>query len=126
MPSPSRPIMIVEDDPYIMSAIVEILQMNGRELIVATNGLEAVQKLKVLRPYEYPCCIILDLMMPVMSGEEFIFQIQAMGRVELDSIPIIVSSANNRLKDLDSQRIKNKMNKPIDISFLEEIAETYV
>ena len=40
-----------------------------------------------------PCCIILDLMMPVMTGEEFIYHIQALNRVELDSNPIIVSSA---------------------------------
>ena len=123
--SPMRPIMIVEDDVYIMNAMVEVFQTLGRELIVAENGHVALEKLKALREYEYPCCIILDLMMPQMRGEEFIFKIQALGKVDLDSIPIVVSSADIRLQELYSERVRTKIYKPIDIKQLEELAAYY-
>lgn len=117
--------MIVEDDPYIMNSMVEIFGMYGRSLQVAPNGAAGIQLLKNLKPHEYPSCIILDLMMPEMTGEEFIFHIQALGRVELDSIPIIVSSASPKVEHLAEPRVKYKLRKPICISHLEEIAASY-
>lgn len=117
--------MIVEDDPYIMSNLTEIFMMMDRNLIVAHNGLAGIDTLKKLKVHEYPCCIILDLMMPQMTGEEFIFQIQALGNVELDSIPIIVSSASQKIYTLDAPRVKYKLKKPIMIEDLEEIAANY-
>jgi CheY-like chemotaxis protein len=120
-----RPIMIVEDDPYIMSTMTEVFLMMDRQMIVAQNGKLGIEKLKKLRPDEFPCCIILDLMMPEMTGQEFIFHIQALGNVELDSIPIVVSSADPKLKNLDSPRIRYKLQKPINLKDLEDIAEMY-
>lgn len=125
MTRPPRPIMIVEDDPYIMSNLTEIFMMMDRNLIVAHNGLAGIEALKKLKVHEYPCCIILDLMMPQMTGEEFIFHIQALGNVELDSIPIIVSSASQKIYTLDAPRVKYKLKKPIMIEDLEEIAANY-
>lgn len=123
--NPFRPIMIVEDDPYIMNSMVEVFTLLGRSLLVAPNGLAGINILKNLRSYEYPCCIILDLMMPEMTGEEFIFHIQALGRVELDSIPIIVSSASGKLESLLDPRVTYKLKKPISMEHLEEISAIY-
>ncbi len=117
--------MIVEDDPYIMNSMVEVFGMYGRSLQVASNGLAGIQLLKNLRPHEYPSCIILDLMMPEMTGEEFIFHIQALGRVELDSIPIIVSSASSKIEKLSEPRVTYKLKKPMCITHLEEISTNY-
>lgn len=119
------PIMIVEDDPSIMNNMVEIFQLLGRKVIMAQNGFIGIEKLKHMPPHHYPRCIILDLMMPQMDGEQFIYQIQALGKVELDCIPIVVSSAAPRLQRLDSERIRIKLRKPIDFRDLEEISQTY-
>lgn len=121
----SRPIMIVEDDVTILSTVVEIFQMHNRKTIYARNGRAGIDLLKSLREDQYPSCIILDLMMPEMTGEEFIYQIQALGRVELDSIPIIVLSASTRVIELDSPRVTYKLKKPIDIKELEFVATNY-
>lgn len=117
--------MIVEDDPYIMNTLTEVFQLMGRDVIVADNGRTGIDLLKKMPDHRYPCCIILDLMMPQMNGEQFIYQIQALGKVELDSIPIVVSSADPRLHHLDSERVRFKLKKPVDIQDLEELSNTY-
>ena len=47
----------------------EILEDEGYEVSVAANGLEAFKELAQGPP---PCVILLDLMMPVMNGAEFL------------------------------------------------------
>ena len=120
-----KPIMLVEDDHSIMSSMVEIFTYLDRSLILAHNGREGIDLLKNLSPAEYPCCIILDLMMPEMSGEEFILKLQALGQVDLDSIPIVVSSASARIDKMQNPRVVRKLKKPIDLSHLEEIAAAF-
>src|SRR5688500_4362294 len=121
----SKPILIVEDDIYIMNTMTEIFMLYDREILVAKDGKSGIEILKKLRPHEFPCCIILDLMMPVMTGQEFIYQIQALGNVELDSIPIIISSASTDVDLMDEPRVVQKLKKPISIEDLELIAQTY-
>lgn len=120
-----RPIMIVEDDVMILNSVVEVLQVYDRETLYARNGRAAIEMLKKLREDQYPCCIILDLMMPEMTGEEFIFHIQALGRVELDSIPIVVLSASTKMQLLDSPRVTYKLSKPVDINEIVHVATHY-
>ncbi len=125
MKQSSRPIMIVEDDAYIQNDMQDVFDLLNRKIVMAKNGQHGIDILKSLRPHEYPCCIILDLMMPVMTGEEFIFHIQALGRQELDSIPIIVSSAHVKVDQMVEPRVKQKMRKPINLEDLENIANNY-
>lgn len=61
-------VLIVEDDPDLNSAYSMILTKNGYTVKSAYNGEEAMKTLKNFKPQ----LILLDLLMPVMGGLEFL------------------------------------------------------
>ncbi len=83
-----RTILIVEDDPDIRDAIRSILEDEGYEVEEATNGREGLERLRTI---ERPCLVLLDLMMPVMSGPEFLAALQ--NEDAIATIPVVVVSA---------------------------------
>jgi CheY-like chemotaxis protein len=62
-------ILIIEDEPDLRETLKELFQLEGFKVLTASNGQEG---LKALRESGKPCLIFLDLMMPIMSGWEFI------------------------------------------------------
>lgn len=81
-------ILVVDDDEAIRESLSDCLRDEGFEVVCARNGAEALASLEAM---ESPIVILLDLMMPVMSGWEFLEVVQASDR--LSAIPIIVVSA---------------------------------
>jgi two-component system chemotaxis response regulator CheY len=63
----NRSVLVVDDDPFIVDALAELLRDEGCKVNVASNGLQALASLREL------CVdvILLDLMMPIMDGWEF-------------------------------------------------------
>ncbi len=59
-------VLIVDDEANIRETIAFILEMEGYEVIVASNGVEALEKLRKYKPK----FMILDVMMPKMNGYE--------------------------------------------------------
>lgn len=74
------------------------LELAGASVVTASNGAEAYN---VARAH-VPCLIILDLMMPIMTGEEF-RKVQLANDV-LRKIPVVVVSAH-----YDAPRIARRM-----------------
>jgi CheY-like chemotaxis protein len=62
-------VLLVDDDQDVLDALAELLRDEGFEVAEAHNGREA---LNLLRGAAQPALILLDLMMPVMSGLEFL------------------------------------------------------
>ena len=62
-----RPVLIVEDDPSTRQLLAQLFQSDGIAAVTASNGQEGLDRLKQDRP----CLVLLDLMMPVVSGEDF-------------------------------------------------------
>ena len=62
-------ILVVDDDADIRETLREVLKHSGHEVVTAGNGLEA---LRILRDGLAPCLVLLDLMMPIMDGYEFL------------------------------------------------------
>ena len=81
-------IMVIDDDESIGNMEQELLEREGYQVQRAFSGTEALLLLKQKRPN----LILLDLMLPGMSGEKVLSQIQG--------IPIIVVSAKT---DADSK-----------------------
>ena len=77
-------VLIVEDDPDLNEAFKIVLDKEGYEVIAAFNGQEALGFLEEDSPN--PDIILLDLLMPVMSGEEFLREINESGY----KIPVVV------------------------------------
>jgi CheY-like chemotaxis protein len=86
---PVRPvIMVIDDDSAIRSAISELLDDAGYQVIEAADGREGLTHLsKGVLPH----LIVLDLMMPVADGWKF--RAEQMMNPALASIPVIVITA---------------------------------
>ncbi len=84
---PKKTIAIIEDDPYISNLLHESLTQEGYEALRAYSGTEALYLLAKYRPN----LILLDLMLPGLSGEELL--------PHLAGIPVIVVSARVNLED---------------------------
>lgn len=61
-------ILVVEDDKDLNNAYRIILESEGHKVEVAFNGQEALKKIKTFEPQ----LILLDLLMPIMGGLEFL------------------------------------------------------
>jgi len=85
-------ILIVEDDSEINDLLKKILFIAGYEIHQAYSGTEAALCLKNITPD----LILLDLMLPGMSGEEFLQQLRNELRY---TVPVLVLSSKNALKD---------------------------
>ncbi|MDR0361142.1 MAG: response regulator [Planctomycetota bacterium] len=85
-------VLIVEDSAIIRRLIKDQVKKLGYEPREAENGAEALKDMAV----KIPDCIILDLMMPVMSGPELLEKMQA--DPVLKEVPVIVVTA---LSDMD-------------------------
>src|SRR4051812_46327475 len=65
----SAKILIVEDDVDIRDSLRQLLEDEGFSVLTAGNGREGLERLKSM---SQPCLILLDLLMPVMDGREFL------------------------------------------------------
>lgn len=88
-PGRGKTILLIEDDEIVRRAIQMVLEWEGYQVQCAGNGQEA---LNVLRAGQIqPCLILLDIMMPVLDGEQF--RQEQLRDPNLASIPVIVVSA---------------------------------
>jgi two-component system phosphate regulon response regulator PhoB len=110
-----RPLVyVVDDDDFIREAISDALVDGGYEVHAYRNGREAV---RALEASEVPSLILLDWMMPVMSGAEFIREEQAL--VKRKEIPVVVVSAvADRIGEIPA--VQEKIRKPVELGELLE------
>ncbi|HEY0093927.1 MAG TPA: response regulator [Archangium sp.] len=85
-------LLIVDDEVAILEALTDILSVEGYEVATAANGAEGLKRAGEDRPD----LILLDLMMPVMDGQEMLRRIKE--SPELRSIPVVVMSAGRVTK----------------------------
>jgi DNA-binding response OmpR family regulator len=85
-----RKILIVDDEPNIVTALEFLLQRSGYEVLIARNGADA---LKLVEEHK-PDLVLLDVMMPVKSGYEVCQRMRE--RADLRHIKIIMLTAKGR------------------------------
>lgn len=112
-------ILVVEDDVGIRDAIVEFLRDEGFHASGAANGKEALQ---FLAQEQRPCLILLDWMMPIMNGLEFL-KARA-NRDKLGTIPVVVVSAVAE-KAKGFPGVAATVKKPIDLNMILEAIQTH-
>lgn len=111
-------ILVVEDDEDIRSAMVDILESEGYHAESATNGQEA---LELLHKISKPCLVLLDMMMPIMNGREFLDKI--MEDAILAPIPVLIVSA---IADKsDTTGAVGFLKKPVDIDMVMKMVDRY-
>ena len=112
-----KKILIVEDDSDFQDIYQLYLQGESFQVLVASNGKEAVAILEK----ETPDLIILDLIMPVMDGEEFYVWLRAQEKWR--QIPVIIASVNDKMPQrvTDLGGIAGSLKKPFEIDVLLEM-----
>src|SRR5262249_30994323 len=86
----ARTVLLVEDDLDIRDILQDVLESDGYDVIPAANGKQALDFLKMNDPPGADL-VILDLMMPLVTGWEVLDRMQEDPR--LAEIPVIVVSA---------------------------------
>lgn len=81
-------VLVVEDEEDLREMMRDSLELNGYHVVTAEHGQDALQKISNI---EHLCLVILDLLMPVMSGWDFLEMIRQ--RSELASVPVVVHSS---------------------------------
>ena len=109
-----RSILIVEDDLDVRDALTQVLEFEGYSVVGATNGQEAIDR---LREGNLPSLILLDLMMPVMDGLQF--RAAQMSDPSIADIPVIVISADGKVdQKAAALGVAAYMKKPLDVDSL--------
>lgn len=119
-------ILLAEDNELNMEIASFILQEAGARVVPAHDGAEALELFKASEPGLIDA-VVMDIMMPVMSGFEASSAIRKTGREDAAALPIIAITANvsevDRKAALDSG-MSAYLTKPIDAALLiETIAE---
>ena len=119
----AKSIVVADDDPDILSIVAMSLETQGYDVYKATNGREAVD---LVRDH-HPDLIILDMMMPVMSGYEAIAELKADDSTR--DIPIIGLSAKAMATDMERATdvgIDGYITKPFRIAQVLSVVENYL
>jgi CheY-like chemotaxis protein len=101
-------VLVVDDDNDILDAMRETLEREGYRVLSAANGIEAFTVLS----REKVDLILLDLLMPAMSGWEFLES--NAGDELLASTPIVVVSAAPHDLATDGGNVKAVLQKPFE------------
>jgi CheY-like chemotaxis protein len=102
-------ILVVDDDADSRETLAELLASRGYAVESAENGRQALEYLSCSKP----ALIILDLMMPVMSGWEFLERQRIDPR--LQPLPVVVMTASGLVHDIKANAV---IQKPVDFGAL--------
>jgi CheY-like chemotaxis protein len=105
-------IMVVEDNPDMLSTLAMVLEFEGYSVLTALNGLEAQQCLQDVSAL--PALILLDLQMPVMDGQTFLRTLPGLAIPGAAEVPVLVLTASTE----QPPGVVGTLRKPYDIAEL--------
>jgi CheY-like chemotaxis protein len=109
-------VLVVDDEAAICHSLAELLESEGYATVIAHDGEEA---LAWLGQHDAPAAMILDLMMPRVSGWDVLAKLTR-GKQTPPPFPIIVVSAfpGSAQRTVDEYRPAAVLGKPLDIDAL--------
>ncbi|MCI9242007.1 MAG: response regulator [Lawsonibacter sp.] len=110
-------VLLVEDNEINCEIVEFMLKAAGVEVATANDGKAAVDAFASSAPGFFDC-VLMDLMMPVMSGYEAARVIRGLDRPDAASVPIIALSANTFEEDVAlamDAGMNEHLSKPVDI-----------
>lgn len=112
-------VLVVEDDQSVQNLLTMLLEGEGFDVITAKDGLEGLVKLDL----QHPSLVILDLMMPNVSGDRLFEEVRQDPR--LRDVPILIVSGRHDVHESFDDLIgrENVFPKPLDPTALVERVE---
>lgn len=92
-------VLVVEDEPSILKLLCQNLTLRGYDVVAATDGQSGLEQARSSQPD----LIMLDLMLPAVSGWDVLKQLSREGI--LDGTPVIVVTAASREEDERRARV---------------------
>lgn len=121
----TQSILIIEDNAEIRETLRDVFELEGYAVELAENGQAGLSAATRADP---PCLILLDLMMPVMDGWQFLQAIKAPGCEVLARVPVVVVSGiadHAAVSDLKDRYGCDVVRKPPDIDCLLALARRH-
>jgi len=104
---------VVDDEEGFRDGVADLLNMEGYDVSVARNAVEAIRVLPDFRPE----VILLDLRMPLLDGESFLRGIR--GLPASRDVPVVLISAKEELREIASRYgAAGYLSKPFEASQL--------
>lgn len=115
-------VLVVDDDANIRRMMIAALKRDGYAFLEAPNGRDALELMR----HEHPDVVVLDLMMPIVSGWQVLQERQH--DPVLSRIPVIVVSANRdpELASAIDKGVCAFLPKPFDIGALAALVKSCV
>ena len=120
-PSGRRRVLVVDDEPELRAVLVEYLQGKGFEVLQVGGGEEALRRFPEFRPH----IVLLDIMMPGLSGVETLRRIKTLQ----PGIAVIMVSA---IEDQEAARqtlvlgAASYVAKPVDFQYLDSVLQVHL
>lgn len=111
----SKNILVVDDDPIILSALKRVLEVKGYRVMVATDGLELAHKLETARFHMF----ILDINLPWVDGYELCRMIKS--HPMYSGLPLILISSLAKKEDVEKGYMcgaDDYLIKPFDMNYI--------
>lgn len=119
----AKTILVADDDPDILSIVSMSLETQGYTVYKATNGREAVD----LAKQHHPDLVLMDMMMPIVSGYEAVTELKADAATR--EITIVGLSAKAMATDMERATdvgIDGYITKPFRIAQVLTVVESYL
>ena len=110
-------ILVIEDEPAIAELFQELLEDEGYHVVLAYNGQEGLDALQQVIPELVFC----DVMMPMMSGWEFLDAFRALP--EFADVPIVMMSAAPSIPIKYEELYTTFLPKPLNFNDLLDLVE---
>ena len=118
-------VLLVEDNEINCEIVEFMLGQAGAKVVTANDGKAAVDAFSASAPGTFHC-VLMDLMMPVMSGYEASRVIRGLDRPDAKTVPIIALSANAFEEDVAMAKaagMNEHLAKPMDINKLFKVMQ---
>lgn len=108
-----RTALVVDDDPFVVSALAELLEEEGFDVHTATNGFSALRRAAELRP----AVILLDLALPERSGGQLLADLRSDAATR-DLAIVVVTGHADGLTEQQVADTDGLISKPFDAAEL--------
>jgi DNA-binding response OmpR family regulator len=98
MVAKTKSILVIDDNDDIRGLLSLVLQKEGYEVLEAAGGSEALIKINESKPD----LILLDVMMPGLSGLEVLATIRESREKKISEVPVIMITAKSTIDDIDA------------------------
>jgi CheY-like chemotaxis protein len=110
-----RHVLVVDDDAGIRDSLRELLELEGYSVETAEHGRAGLQRIEA---QGVPCLVLLDLMMPVMNGVEFLQALRNHPDPRVANAAVTVVSALDDARSVEAPYRCEVLRKPVDVEQL--------